>query len=622
MDRTTLKLSQADLRRDITFTREAVNVEKRSIELSFSSEEPVERWYGYEILDHKGSSCDLSRLNNRAPLLLNHNTDEQIGVVERAWVKDGKGYAEVRFGKGKEAEECFQDVQDGIRSKISVGYRVRSVMHESTQDGHDTYRVTDWQPYEISIVSVPADDSVGVGRSDTNHQTEIPIIMNRNLKLAHGAEGGGAAAPAAPSGVEVNVAEVSKAERARISEIGKLARTFSVPEADLNRFIDEGLSVADFKSHILATRASAKPVETESPLIGMTGKEVKRYSLLRAISRLASGQQLDGLEKEASDACAKRNKRDPEGFFIPHDIATRSIADSQQMSAGDVVRALAGMRALNVTTPTAGGFTVGTDVLGSNLIELLRNKTMVSMMGASSLSGLTGNIAIPKVAGGATAYWLSESGSITSSDQSFGQLGLTPKRLGAATAYTKQLIAQSSISVEAFVRNDLMAVLALEKDRAAINGLGAAGEPLGLLNTTGINTVTFGAAPTWAKVVDFETEVAADNADYGTMGFLTTAQVRGAFKKTPKVSGQAIFLWEGDQVNGYRAEVSQQVPSNRVIFANWANLILADWDGMDVVVDPYTLAATGQVKITIQLLTDNAVRHPVSFCVSTDSGAQ
>lgn len=93
--------------------------------------------------------------------------------------------------------------------------------------------------------------------------------------------------------------------------------------------------------------------------------------------------------------------------------------------------------------------------------------------------------------------------------------------------------------------------------------------------------------------------------------------------RTGKTStAQAIYLWEGGTVNGYRAEVSQQVPSNKVIFANWANLIMADWDGMDVVVDPYSLAGTGQVKITVQTLTDVAVRHPVSFCVSTDSGAQ
>lgn len=608
--------------RELTFKREDISAESRSVTVSFSSEEPVERWWGNEILDHNGKSCDLTRLNNSAPLLLNHDTSEQIGVVEKAWVKDSRGYATVRFSKSECGEECFQDVVDGIRSKISVGYRVSSVVLESETDGLATYRCDSWQPYEISIVSVPADDSVGVGRSAEN-QTEIPItIMNRNLHLdPKPAEGGGGAvtAPAAPT---INVNDVRSEERKRVGDITLIARKFDVPTADVDRFIADGGTLDAFRAFVLESRANAKPVATEDPSIGMSPREVKRFSVMRAINRLANKLPLDGLEKEASDACAKRNKREADGFFIPHDITSRSIASAQGLSAREAAIIGAQIRALNANSPAAGGFLIGTDLLSGSMIDLLRNKTMVAALGATSLSGLQGDIAIPKVAGGATAYWLSESGTGTASDQSFGQLGLTPKRLFGATAYTKQLLAQASIDVEGFVRNDLMTVLALEKDRAAINGLGAAGEPLGLLNTTGINTVTFSAAPTWAKVVQFETEVATDNADYGTMALLTTPAVRGKFKTTAKVSGQAIFLWENGQVNGYRAEVTNQVPSDKVIFANWSNLLLADWDGMDVVVDPYTLASTGQVKITIQLLTDVAVRHPVSFCVSTDSGAQ
>jgi len=617
VDRTTLKLKSSDLRRDITFTREAVNVENRSLTVSFSSEEPVERWYGFEILDHSGNACDLSRLNNRAPLLLGHDTEEQIGVVEKAWVQDGRGYAEVRFGNGECASECFNDVKDGIRSKVSVGYRVKSMMHEATQDGVESYRVTGWQPYEISIVSVPADDSVGVGRSAEN-PTEIQVQMNRNLNLNPSSEGGGGAAVAAPAAprVEVTGDAARNAERTRISEINKLAKRFNVSETDIDRFVNDGSSVDAFRSHILESRGLAKPVATEDPNIGLSQKDIRSYSLLRAIHCIASGKQLDGIEREASDAVAKRNRRDPSGFFVPHDIAGRSLAEARGLTAAQ-------LRALNVTTSTQGGFTVGTDVLGSSLISLLRNKAMVAQLGATTLSGLMGDVAIPKVTGGAISYWLSETETGTDSTQAFGQLGFKPKRLFGATAFTKQLLAQSSIDVEGFIRDDLMRVLALEKDRAAINGLGADGEPLGILNTTGINTVTFSAAATWAKVVQFETEVSTDNADYGTMAYLTTAPVRGKWKTTPKVTAQAVYLWDpSNTVNGYRAEVSQQVPSDKVIFANWANVIMADWDGMDVVVDPYSLAGSGQVKVTIQLLTDVGVRHPASFCVSTDSGAQ
>ena len=157
-------------------------------------------------------------------------------------------------------------------------------------------------------------------------------------------------------------------------------------------------------------------------------------------------------------------------------------------------------------TMTAGSFSGGGALIDSELrtadmIELLRNKALVSQMGARTLSGLVGNIAIPRVTGGATAYWLPESGTVNASDQSFGQLGLVPHRLVGDTGYSKELLMQSSADVEGFVREDLMRVLALEKDRVAITGLGAAGEPRGIMNTTGVGSVTFGAAPTWAKGV-------------------------------------------------------------------------------------------------------------------------
>jgi HK97 family phage major capsid protein len=258
-----------------------------------------------------------------------------------------------------------------------------------------------------------------------------------------------------------------------------------------------------------------------------------------------------------------------------------------------------------------------------SMIELLRNNMAVMALGARSLSGLVGNVAIPKHTGGATAYWLDETTDVTGSQQTFGQLGLVPHRLAAKTAYTKQLLAQASIDIEGFVREDIAKVQALAKDLAAINGSGVAGEPLGILNTTGVNSVTFSAAATWAKVVSFETEINSDNALAGSLGYLTTPAVKGTWKTAVKVSGQAIFLWEsGDMVNGYKGVTSKQVPSDKVIFGNWSDLIVADWDGVDVVVDPYSLAGTNQVQIIVTIMTDCAVRNPVSFTISSDSGAQ
>lgn len=632
----------------ISFDREKMDTESRTIELSFSSEEPVDRYFGVEILDHAAGACDLARLKAGGPLLLEHDRRMQIGIIEDAWMDatTKRGRARARFGKGPLATEVWNDVVDGIRTNTSCNYDLNEVVRESEKDGKPTFRVRKWTPNEISIVSVPADTTVGVGRGIPQDQPPHTEPMKRNNiptilldPAAGGTAGGGGSAtvpPASPLSNEERsrIREIErKEERERITSIRSLYDSHQCAEVDprgevLTDLLNNGRSLQDAQNWILQNRYKAKPVVLD-PNIGMNTQEVRQYSLVRALNRLSNKLPLDGLEAEASAAVAKRSRRDPEGFFIPHDVASRSLQSAQGLTPAQVISLMAGlqnMRALSSGVSSAGGYTVGTNVLTSDLIELLRNKQLVATMGARMLTGLQGDIAIPRHTGGATAYWLSETGTVTGSQQSFGQLALTPHRLGAATAYTKQLLTQSSLAIEAFVREDLMNVLALEKDRAALNGLNAAGEPLGLINTNGIGAVTFGAAATRAKAIEFQSDVATANASRGALAYLTTPAVAAKWMGIAEASNTAEWLWKGNidegQVVGRPGYTTNQVPSDKVIYGNWNDLILADWDGMDVVVDPYTLATQGQVQIVIHILTDNGLRQVGSFSVSSDSGAQ
>ena len=584
--------------RDIELHATDINSDSRTIEMSFSSEEPVERIFGTEILDHSPASVRLERIRSAGALLLDHDTSKQIGVTENVFIGDDrKGRATVRFGKSALAEEIYQDVLDGIRRNASVGYLVHKMVPESGSN-NKVYRAVDWEPLEISIVAVPSDFTIGVGRSEKIEQLEKENkIMCEKCNNT----------PCTCVVIDINSerAQAKKEESARIREIMAIAEKFNCVELG-KKSIDDNVSVADFKSLVLETQFRAVPVQPENPALGMSNAEMQQYSIVRAIRSLAETGRVSGLEKEASDATAAKIRRSPKGFFIPQDIMTRTL----QAGVAD-----------------KGGHLISSEVLTTEMVELLRNKPKVAQLGARTLSGLVGNITIPRVSGGATAYWLPETGEVTMTSQTFGQIGLVPHRLVGDTAYSKELIMQTSIDVEAFVREDLMTVLAIEKDRAAINGSGVAGQPLGILNTTGVRTVTFGGAPTWAKVVEFETQLAEANADIGSMAYLVTPGVRGKWKTTPKVSGQAIFLWDvaaggGGSVNGYTAEATNQVPGNRVIFANWADFIFAEWAGIDVVVDPYSLKKMGQIEVTVTLWTDQCLRNAVSFCVSTDSGAQ
>lgn len=626
-------------------TREAINVEERTVELSFSSETPVLRWWGFEILDHSPGACDLARLKRAAPLLVNHNTDDQVGVVEFCEISsDRKGRAKVRFSKSARAQEIFQDVQDGIRRLVSVGYEIRSLKLEKAEGEVETYRITSWEPAEISLVPIPADINVGTDRTKPNSQS---MFRHPNLRLdtaAPAKEGGAPPAaetpnqtrsePQPPNIEEIRSKAADKAkqqERERVVAIRKLCALAECPEL-AERAVNEDWSKDRLQDEIIQKRfPGARPVtpEEQNTSLGLSRKDISRYSVVRAMHKKAQGQMVDGLEGECSVEVAKRTKRDARGFFIPSDVAGADLAETNGLGAGkreDIAEAVRGLiqlqkRTLTASVGTAGGFLIGTDVLLGSMIDLLRNQTLVAQKGATMMGGLVGNLVIPKQAGGGSAYWLGETEDVTLSDQSFGQVALTPKKLGAATRYSRELLKQTNLSVEAFVRQDLMLILAIAKDLAAIAGTGG-DQPLGILNTTGIGSVTFGAAPTWAKVVEFETTTETANALMGRLGWLSSPGVRGKWKTTVKVTNQAVFLLEGSEANGYGFDATNQVANNKVLFGNWADLVLADWDGLDVTVDPYTGALGGTTRTIMIMMTDSVLRHPASFTVSSDSGAQ
>lgn len=607
------------LDRALVIAPEAINADARTVELAFSSETPVERWFGHEILDNTPLSVRLARLQSGGPLLLNHDQSDQIGVIESVRIDaDRVGRAVVRFGRGARATEAWQDVVDGIRRNVSVGYAVHAAQLIDTRDGVDTFRVTDWEPLEISLVSVPADASVGVGRSAHGaftHQSE-PTTMDHNNALVVSAETR-SATPIDHAAIEREA--VAKAQRdytQRAADIIAIGEMFASRGGEklAAEALRSGKTVDAFRAEMLQ-HMSSQPVPTAD--IGLSDKEVRRYSFLRAMNALANptdrkAQELAAFEREASEAVASKIGKSARGLFVPTDVQKRD---------------------LTVTPATAGGHTVATNLLVGSFIDLLRNKMSVTAMGAQFLGGLVGNIAIPRQAGGATHYWVAESGSPTESQAAFDQVTMSPKTVGAYSDISRKLLLQSSLDVEAFVRNDLATAVALGIDAAALNGLGtqASNQPRGILQTSGIGDVamgTDGGALTWAAVVALETAVAIANADVGALGYLTNAKVRGALKTTSKVSGQNGFIWDGGEVNGYGAGISNQVPSNltkgtgqnlsALLFGNWADLIIGQWGTLDLLVDPYSNSTSGTVRVVALQDVDVAVRHAESFAAIRD----
>lgn len=391
------------------------------------------------------------------------------------------------------------------------------------------------------------------------------------------------------------------------------AKRFDVLADEING-LNADLEREDRAASLAPAAEGAVKSEQLNSNLGLNKKELRSYSILKVVNALSGNGKLDGLEAEASAAEARRVGRDPSGVFVPAEVFGAS------------------RRANAVGTAADGGYTVGEDIDYSNMVELLRNQSHVLGLGARVITGLKGDVTIPRVLTGATAYWVSETGSITQSSGTFGQIAMKPRRLGASVPYSKQFLAQSGLSVENFVRDDITAAFGVELDRVAISGAGAS-EPLGILNLASgdrATSVTFGAAATWAKVISFETNVATANAlglAGGPYAYLTTPATRGVWKGAVKVSSQANFLWEnGDIVNGYAARATNQFPTsgtlNQVIFGQFGQVIYGEWAGIDITVDAITSARTGQVNVTIQKFVDMVVRQGKAFAISTDSGAQ
>lgn len=560
--------------RHFALQRDALDAESRTVALAFSSEEPVERHFGREVLDHSPQSIRLGRLTSRAPLLMDHDMTDQVGVVEEVQIgADRVGRAVVRFGRSARAQEIFQDVQDGIRSQVSVGYLIHAMKEDRAADDTEIMRAVDWEPIEVSIVSIGADwRKAGIGRG-LDQEIDTEVI---------------AAEPAAEP-----VAEPEPEARAEpVAEVRAAAPFIEIIE-------------------------NSPPKEQSAMQVDLTPAETRQYSYTRAIAASlarAEGQNVSGFEVEISQDLERnmpQNARGHGGIFVPLSLQRVAIATSLY------------------NTATKGAEVVFTEP--GELIELLRNQSAAVRLGARTLTGLNGPVSFPKQTAANTAYWMAENDGtdVTLGNATLGSVPLAPKTLQASTAYSRQLVAQSTIDIEAFIRADLAAQHALAWDRAVFHGLGNTNQPAGVYAASDVNSVAMGGVPTFGKLIDMVTEVNKDNALGGTLAFVTTPGMAGKLAQTVvAASTDTRMIWGGSLTEGnlcgYRALSTNQVlatlgggSEHGLIFGNWADCMIGMWGVMELVVDPYALKKQGMVEITSFQLCDIAFRHGQSFAKAT-----
>jgi len=581
---------------------------------SFSSEQPVERWFGTEVLSHDPSAPDFSRLNgNAAPYLWNHNSEVVLGKVERAWQgADGRGYCEVRWSPntkaaGSEEAKRRTDIEAGIIPSVSFMYSIDDVVEA---DG--VMLVRRWTPLEISSVPIPADISVGQSRS----AAETPINALHSISSDDSAiRGSNTVSISAMTEHNQNLDDVRSAERERITTISALADHHGVKELG-QKLISDGRSIEQAREAVLNAIGARKEEFTglshtaSGDEVGLSDKEIRQFSFMRIARHLAdpadrAAREAAGLELAASRAAESKYGRSAKGILIPNEVLTRDQ---------------------NVGTGSAGGYGVATTLLTGSFIELVRNRSAI-LPYATVLGGLQGNVDIPRKTSVTQAYWLGESVAATETQMALGQIAMTPKSIGAYVDITRRLMIQSSLDAESLIRSDLATSVALEADRVGLYGSGSASQPLGLKNITGIGSVTLTGGVTktinstsydfgtYAQYIDLETSVAANNLDIGSQRYLVSAYARGSLKQQPKIGSTfPEFVYGSDNtINGYEAVVSNQLIGSNTFFGSFENAVFGFWSGLDVTVDPYSLSTKGSVRIVAFQDLDFAVRYPGAF---------
>jgi HK97 family phage major capsid protein len=599
-----------------------INEADRTVELSFASEYPVFRrdLNAMEVLEMSANAANLMRLNSGGPLLWQHKTDDQIGGVVRAWIEPAqkRAYAVVKFSQSARGQEFFQDVIDGIRKNVSFHYRIHDGVVTLAKRGSndpDTFTATRWEAMEISLVSVPADPTIGVGRSADDETEGVEVTEPETVEAQRSEE-----TPIEPAAVSAPAITTTQFERGseemeREEQIIKFGKLFGAEDLARQFALDPNKGLDDFRK-ALADQEAAKtrtvetqPTQKQPTQLDLSRAEAEKYSVMRAIKSIVAGKR-DGFEFECHNEISKRLNRETvaaNAIFVPVDIQSRSFGGRRDLSVG------------LGSQPGDGGALVGTDHLAGSFIDVLRNNMLMASLGVRIMSGLVGDVQVPRQDGTGSTYWVSEGVAPTESQPSFGQLTLSPKTVGAVTEFTRLLMLQSAPSVEQLVWSDLGANMGRAVDLAIINGSGASGQPTGILNTTGVDAITLsGAGSTFifADAVEMETAIQEDNAPEG-FAYVTRPGHRGTLKTRTKVEGSdfPVFLCgENNQMNGYPVRVTTQMPSGKLIFGDYTQVIVGEWGILEIQANPYSTGfRAGNVEIRALQTVDIAIRYPESF---------
>lgn len=585
---------------------------------------------GYEVLGHGEGEIDNSRMKDGLIIQDTHHGD-QIGIIRKPEVKDGKIGGVIEFSCSDRAQVIAKDAAAGIRRNMSVGYVVNKTKKVGkAEDGLPIFRVTNWTPYEASFVNVPADAGVGVGRSAQNELNDTKDKGRTKM--------------ATPTNA------YTAEQKTKIREMASAAHVSGEEVADI---LTSERSFEEIREELLNRREKylaelakkpAKPAEESRAVIdeGDQKKIRQKYDFVKVLRYYAEVAEskyssIDiGFEREISAELAKQTGRAVQGILLPDFVGNRAAAN-----ANDGGLTL-GTPAYNTDT-SAGGIT-GIGGAGKNVIEtlllsgqfidaLVATLVLREQLGADVLTGLVGNIAIPK-GGSISGGWVAEGSNVAKKNPTFGQIEATPHTYGAYVDITRKLLLQNSVNVQAKVLEWLMYACAAGIETAAFQGAGTSGAPTGLCTALNSAATAWSNAPTFDKIVDLIAATKTANSYKPSMKFVGNSGVWAKLAKTrdyevltdgadtPKnvgaIGGSVRLLDTAtNKVIGRDFVEANLMPAAKLLFGDFTQLAVCLWSGTDIIVDPYANDTNGGLRLVALQDSDILIKRPEAFALAT-----
>ena len=479
--------------------KSGIDIENRTITVSASSETPYLRYDWelgayWEVLGHNPEEVDLSRLQNKSAFLYEHDQTKQIGVNENVYLDQAlkQIISKVRFSKNEFPNEVFMDIVDGIRSKISIGYKVnKAIIVGYDENGIPIVRVTDWTGMEISSVSTPADDSIGVIRSISNEEqktsiklmVEVPedstyditgendkpklgeelpnlegdneknnktlVIENKNVDNVDNSvdnkNNSNIDIEVIDNKIKSNENIKNGAKNMNIQEIFKKADAFGVKDEIVNLFLKSGKTEDEFDNFVKEQNAGkTKGMNMDQLGLSTEDKEIKEYNLFRAVNSLISGR--DCQELEISREIAKKSGQELQGLALPLSFIKASALKALKS------------RAYNTASgDTSGAGNLVAEILdASNFVDILRPQLKSASLGVRTVSNLVGDYAVPVKTSGMTNTWVGDSGDSTESSAVFNKKVSKPKMLVSETQLFELSMKQMTPDAQYLAMDDMI----------------------------------------------------------------------------------------------------------------------------------------------------------------------